>query len=227
MDTEPTLDLKWLQGILPEDRDCVFGFVRESEASLFPDKKDNPYFNIPSLVSYIILYYYYVAEYFGIHGEDMELNDSSDTVTHIGGSYDNTAYGVISIDFDKELIYEWIIEIIKLPDYIKGKTFITGIGFASNREYSHICFGDGQGAYTIFWNNGQYEGTEVGVRGLQFKQGDTVRITVDTKLKQCQLFVNEKQSAMTPIDTESKYFAITLNESKTSIKLTQFQINAY
>ena len=121
---EERLDLKWLNSVLQTDKDCVFGYIRRSQR-LLPITK-NAYFNIPSLVCYIILQYYYMAEYFTKHGECMRINDDGDTVTQLYGDIDSTAYGNMWISCDKDIIYEWKVEILRIPKVCRS--YVIGIG---------------------------------------------------------------------------------------------------
>lgn len=221
------LDLNWVQSVIPRDRDSVFGFVRESQNSLFADKNNNSYFNIPSLISYVILYHY-KAEHFTIYGDDIELNEKDEIVSHIGQDNNNTVYGNILINFHQQLIYEWIIKVIKLPK-LKFRTYIGGIGLdSSNKKYPSCCyfdapsFGNAQHGF-IYWNNGQLEGVQHNST-KQFREGDAVKLRVNTKSKQCDLFVNDTHAAKFAINDEyNYYFAMTLCEKKCSFKLTHFE----
>ncbi len=52
-------DFEWIKLVSNKEKHCIFGYIRESQ-QLF--STINPYYNIPSIVSYLTLFYYYQRE---------------------------------------------------------------------------------------------------------------------------------------------------------------------
>eukprot|EP01084_Bolivina_argentea_P163121 283824_1 len=53
------VSIEWLRTIPQNKIDCVFGYIHESQRLL---PSDAPYYNIPELVAYICLDYYFARE---------------------------------------------------------------------------------------------------------------------------------------------------------------------
>ena len=90
---ELNISLSCIKSINVKSRDAVFGFVRTSQSLL---DTNNPCYNIPDLVSYICLIYYYISEYFTVYGSCIQYNEQTNTITNIGDdgySFPNTGYG--------------------------------------------------------------------------------------------------------------------------------------
>ena len=74
----------------------IFGYVRRMEKESFP-------LNIPAMITYLILKYYFHGEYFEKAGDDLEISDDKMSVTRITSPgrlnrFMNTAYGKTWID---------------------------------------------------------------------------------------------------------------------------------
>ena len=80
----------------------VSGFIRKCQ-KLLPH--DNVYYNIPSLVEHICISFYWIAEYFTIHTENILLTDNKNTAKTVGNSV-TTVYGNIKVS-DPSIIYKW------------------------------------------------------------------------------------------------------------------------
>ena len=88
-------------------KDSVFGYIRVKEKQLSLD-------NIPALISYITLNYYYHNEYFAKHGKQVKLSNNNMTVTkqeiiEDREEYENTTYGNTWIDSTIPQIARWTL----------------------------------------------------------------------------------------------------------------------
>ena len=89
-------------------KDSVFGYIRSMQTEL-------RICNIPALISYIALNYYYHNEYFAKFGEQVKLANNNMTVTKMKQSsdkdyYENTTYGNTWIDSNIEQIATWTLK---------------------------------------------------------------------------------------------------------------------
>ena len=89
-------------------RDSVFGYVRSMEKLLCIH-------NIPALVSYITLNFYYHNEYFAKYGKQVKLTNNNMTITRHETlsslmSYENTTYGNTWIDSIIPQIAKWTLK---------------------------------------------------------------------------------------------------------------------
>ena len=96
-------------------KDSVFGYVRSMESKLCLD-------NIPALISYITLNYYYHNEYFAKFGKQVKLSNNNMTVTKFEQLkkrqyFSNTTYGNIWIDSNIPQIATWTL---KMPNATFG-----------------------------------------------------------------------------------------------------------
>ena len=88
--------------------DIVTGYIRQCQKLL---SNDNVYYNIPSLVTYLCLNFYWIREYFTDHGEMIQLNKDKNIAKQHKYGYGNV-YGNITID-NKPCIYIWTFKVIK------------------------------------------------------------------------------------------------------------------
>ena len=102
-----------LSVVLQRYNDCVFGYVR-SVQHLLP--MTSAYYNIPSLVTFLILEYFYIKETFDIHGDKIELDETlmiASSPQLSGLTYiQNSVFGRVVIDFDQWFIYRWELKIL-------------------------------------------------------------------------------------------------------------------
>ena len=98
---------KQLKSIKKDTRFTVFGYVRQNENKL------SLYCNIPSMISYLCLSYYYHGEYFEKAGHDIQISNDKMTVTKVTQecNWDNAAYGKTWIDSSIDQIVKWKFKI--------------------------------------------------------------------------------------------------------------------
>ena len=79
---------------------------------------DKSYSHVPSIISMIVILYYYRPEYFTVHGPLSELNDEKDIVT---ASKEDTSgvYGNVVITKDSKGIFKWTFDIIDPSDCVR------------------------------------------------------------------------------------------------------------
>ena len=88
-------------------KDIVFGFIKQSQ-NLF--NKNSIYHNIPSLVHNLCLNYFWISEYFTLHGSDITLNKDKNIAKVNKENSNGTVYGNVDIDINALVKYEWIFE---------------------------------------------------------------------------------------------------------------------
>ena len=132
------MDLRSLKRVPQRQKDLVAGYLKEYQAILLNSNENNPYYNIPELLTFVTLSFYAVIEYFEIIAKDeVELSNDDCTVTKISDDvWGNTSYGTQTIDPLKHKgNYKWSIKIEKMQ-------FITDIGFACNtNEPKKVLYG--------------------------------------------------------------------------------------
>ena len=101
--------LKALKLLPNNTKYTTFGYVRRMEKESFP-------LNIPAMITYLILKYYFHGEYFEKAGDDLEISDDKMSVTRITspGSFNrfmNTAYGKTWINGNSDQIIRWRFKI--------------------------------------------------------------------------------------------------------------------
>eukprot|EP01084_Bolivina_argentea_P289535 497208_1 len=192
--------LKKLKTINKSTQYTVYGYVRECQLLLPTDKS---FYNIPPLISYLILHYFSINEYFTKYGSYIQLNDAADTVTITDLLYENnaknenTAYGNTLIECNKCYIYKWKIKIIEINQDNDIDNCIIGIGIdSSNKEWTEYCYLDKQSMGFIYWETGTIEKSKIGYHSSDyhtgFKQNDIVTMNINTKQKCIELAVNDK-----------------------------------
>ena len=90
-----------IKKVKPKIRNTVSGYIRKCQHVLLP--KNNPYYNIPSLIYFICIAYYNQREYFTKHGKNITLNKECNTISS-DSFISNTAYGNIDIINDGQCI---------------------------------------------------------------------------------------------------------------------------
>ena len=102
--------LKHLKSIKQDIRFTVFGYVRQNEDKL------TLFCNVPSMICYLCLSYYYHGECFEKAGDDLKISNDKTTVEKVAnGMFDvnfrNTSYGKTWIDSSINQIVEWKFKI--------------------------------------------------------------------------------------------------------------------
>ena len=126
------VDLKRLKKIKQEDKDLIYGYIRECEILLQKE--------IPSDIFQICALFWWTFEQFDKYGDNMKLLTSksiNDTVQMSSDIAANTAYGIYIADLKYDFIYEWIIKCIFID------SACAGIGIANTEDIdSNTCFID-------------------------------------------------------------------------------------
>eukprot|EP01084_Bolivina_argentea_P299913 517020_1 len=97
--------LKELKQINNRTKHSVFGYVREMH-----DKLSLP--NVPILISYLCLSYYYHNEYFAKSGDEVEILNDKMSIKKIAGhcDYNNTTYCNTWIESTSNKIAKWTLK---------------------------------------------------------------------------------------------------------------------
>eukprot|EP01084_Bolivina_argentea_P115048 204684_1 len=100
-----SFDMNKLKDINTKTQFLVFGYIRNIEDTLLST-------NVPPLISYVCLAFYFLGEYFEKIGGCTKLNDENRTVISdsIGGS---TCYGAVNIKSMVEITHIWTFKINK------------------------------------------------------------------------------------------------------------------
>ena len=229
---EPKLNSKWMESLPLESRDCVSGYIKSAQILL---PTDNAYYNIPSLVAYLVLYYFYIAEYFTAKGTDIELEDDGSIAVRSknGTSLAQTVYGNILINCDKTAdynycsIYKWKLQIVSMQTV--AALYSVGIGIdSSNKKHTNAChLDDSSNDGFIFWDDGNIEKQDKSKMDYEtFKEGDIIELRINTNTKICAFKKNdgkwkEFDNLITNWATDY-YFTVTLWETTDSVKIINF-----
>ena len=78
-----------MKNIDVKDRDLINGYIRENEKNVFQDQKDNPYYNIPGLINYLCLSFWYDLNEFdpNLCGKTMEISEDCKLVSAINEEF--------------------------------------------------------------------------------------------------------------------------------------------
>ena len=97
---------------------------------MLPNEKKS-YFNIPELVVMLTMVYYWIPEYFAVHGKRITLNEDGTTFnfTSLTQTTTNTAYGNIRIHRNDKGKFLWTFKILEAND-----DTIISIGIDSSEE---------------------------------------------------------------------------------------------
>ena len=210
-------------------RDLVTGFIKSIEIQL----NDDPI--IPSLVVTICILFYHLGEIFTVCGDHMEVRDTGRGLSIFEQRPTReTAYGNVIINDKYKCIYRWDIKILKFA-FTEYDTFI-GID-SSNKEYINSGF------YERYWDTFYAFGLSAvktssnDVRvyekfGKRIKEGDVVRMEINTNDKTMRVCVNGEDMGIAHKDIlfENKeyHLAVSLCSNyrlcENFIKLLNFEI---
>lgn len=176
-----------------ETKIIVSGFIGKCQC-LFDS--DNPYYNIPELVTRIIISYFAHIEYFESKSDKLSLDTTKRRVIKeaIGGY--GSAYGHVCIDgnIDKS-IHRWVLEIVEDNDICD---IYFGIDGSENKQCDFYP-GDEIDQYGI--NDGTFEycsdsdddALEVYGGAPDLKKGDTITMELNCAEKSLNYHVNEQE----------------------------------
>ena len=112
--------LKQMKCIKQDIKFTVFGYIRQNENNL------SLFCNVPSMISYLCLSYYFHGEYFEKVANDVNVSNDKMTITKISNTnnWKNTSYGKTWIDSIIPQIVEWKFKINKMLTGASGGIFL-------------------------------------------------------------------------------------------------------
>ena len=219
-----TLDFEIIKSIPQSIKDIIFGYLRNNQQILFKSK-NNPYYNIPQLVAFIILSFYQNVEYFSEHGQSIKLNKKTNTISHEGKEY-GTAYGNININGEINALYIWTIKIL-----LDRKCIYIGLD-SSNKKFINDDFSDyatNNNDFYAFCDGYIYNQQilEDEYSELSVKNNDIIKMELNTKDKTLKYYINDKDQgiAFKNIAFKNKIFNLAigfLSRSTESVQLIDF-----
>ena len=227
------LTFEEMKNVDQRSKDTVFGFIRQQN-QLFD-------LQIPSIILFICLQFYYLKEYFIKIGDGMILNENKNIIILTEDNkknkysyYKRTVYGNISTSNSNSnhKIYKWHIKILqcKLNIYIgldssPQEHINTDFSNDSKNKYKFYALtthGD------LYWRrSSDNSGTNVYYKyENRIKTGDNVIIEYNTKTQSMIYYKNGQNLgvAYNDIDTDLQYyFAICLGSDGESVSLEHFE----
>ena len=196
----------------------VFGYIHESQAI---SPSNNPYFNIPPLVSYWCLLYYYQREYFQTHSKEITLNESKDIATVIENPLfgNKMIFGITTLDMYSKYMYIWQFKIIHVATHW-GRTIQIG-----------ICKNDDDHLYCAYESDGLKKCDAMLFSqsyGRRFEPNDTIRMEVNTKHYTIEFYKNDVSQGIAQKDikftAKTKYrMAILMPELGNSVQIMDYK----
>lgn len=170
-----------LKNVDDRTKNIVFGYSRlsQTECNL----------NVPTMIQYLFMVYYWINEYFTDHGECITLDKNNIIATASDSNHYtfNTVYGnnVICIDDKSVKKYKWKVRMNKIS--LRSRTIYFGIDSSDNKfiDGSFIntkltnrrYFAIGSDGYCHTW----FKATKA--RSLYIEQTDTIEIILEIKDK--------------------------------------------
>eukprot|EP01084_Bolivina_argentea_P015298 28600_1 len=224
--------LKQVKHIHSKYKYIVFGYMRTQQLKLSLN-------DIPMLISYLCLSYYFHGEQLEKCGEQLRISGNKMTVTKISRFYGwgNTCYGKTWIQSNSNQIAKWTLKVDKAEavDQFTSTLFISFVSIDNrmNEDCSqyvdkpNYCYG----SLTSKYENAYclYAPTSLNTKGKpKIKEGDTVCMILDTKRaiiylenngKKHELFQNIEQ------DNNIRYkLALSFYRKDTSVTLLDFDL---
>ena len=221
------------------DRCLISGFVKNCQ-SLFP--KNNPYFIIPSLVIYVILYFYSELEEFDDHPTGIVLTGDNKIATTATPHW-SSLYGKNIYQRNKRLIYHWTFKIVDGP--LVGDILI---GIHSYDTFGKILDGDftsssrHEMAKSLYWaiccngmiysntNDNEFKyGGKYG-ENARWRLGDEIEMILDMKQKTLTFYVNDRDQGIAFDDITCDnyihtYMAVSMGSIRTVVQLISFNMS--
>ena len=227
--------LKKLKLIKQEIKLTVFGYVRQNEDEL------SLFCNIPSMISYLCLSYYFHGECFEKAGDDIKISKDKTTVTKVNKktNYFNTSYGKTWIDTQIPQIVEWKFKIIKMENVSLKKTSIYLCLVSRDNTLNDDCnMNMAEQPNFGFPNHGQLckrdtkaiRVRNVGREQINFVEGDIISMILDTNSRKLYFQRIGKQRVCyvknISCGLRIKYkMAVSLQHKLNSVSLIDFKCN--
>ena len=190
------MDAEKLKLVDSRTKHLVFGFIRIAQSKLLNENKIKIFLNIPPLISYICLLYYFIGDYFDVLGDSIELSKDKTVITKTESSgWSNSNYGKICIDSQSNAIFKWYLKLNKMMDslcdaqiFIASDCKITKCPVTWN-NYSTNYYG-------FYIGNGERYGYDKPYKGPYFgnkifKQGDIVCFELNLKNDYIKVYRND------------------------------------
>ena len=217
------MDFSWMKSVNKQNELSVSGYIRHSQKIL---PSNNVYYNIPSLVKYMVLNYYCIREYLAVNNK-VQINDQKDIATYDGtlSQEDNTVYGNVMVETDKHFIYEWQVKVLQLCSRKpRSEDYLLGIGIASSRDKTDECFLDWDIVGFLAWECAKIEFNDTECDYQQFEEGDVIKVVINTQCKECTVYINDAKERKVEIDWEKNYyFAVCFGQRSCSVQLINFK----
>ena len=210
-------EFEWAKIVSHRIKCIVFGFARAVEKSL--SSLDESYENIPKLVLYMILHYYYHKEYFSEYSAHILANNTKTTLSlkAFNDSKVCSAFGNDIIEFTGKYIYKWRIYIRLLQH---ASSYI-GIGFCQSNKLQHNhCFSESDTIHSLaYFDSDQVEisGQEYNFNGMDgYDHNDIIEMEINTKKKTLLFYKNDRAQNIIELNklsldlTRDYRFAITM-----------------
>ena len=191
------MDFEKVKQVRQRDKDLAFGYIREAQ-DLLPND-NNPYYNIPEIVRFITVLYVYLAEYFELCGDSLNISDDQITIDYdqCYESERSTAYGAIRINNQKVFRkYKWnfkvnIIDEGVIIDFaIVYSGFVNVYSFYNAALYYAFKVVDG-GVEANNRNDKSIGYSDSGNKNIVIQDGDIVSMELDLESKTLYFSVNE------------------------------------
>lgn len=197
MITQLTTNLSQLKKIEESHTNLVFGYYRQSHQKIFFDQsQDEPYYQIPSLIMYISLAYYYIK-----HEWDTEnMNESCKIGDEAAADFVEQTISRFGTCLLKKQISNGIHEYkFKIIRFGKGLPFDIAIGIITTERFKLFTKG-GEGGfnysldYVYVTSNGEKEGPDEFPHDYAWRcnVNDIITMTVDLDNHRLSFKVNDK-----------------------------------
>ena len=228
--------LKKLKQIDNRFKYAVFGYVRSMESQL-------SHYNVPVLISYVVLSYYFHGEYFAKYGDKVQLSNDRMTVTKIidksmWNKYNNTTYGNIWIESNVNQIAKWKLKLSSNNVWISILSKDDRINEHCLQSMDEPLYGFGTvvgGGYAFSYregSDGECEQINTGSRFASFH--DNITLTLNTKDRTISfknvedtetiiMFKNIKRRDDIRYINEKAFDKITKKHDKNSVKFTNLR----
>ena len=172
--------MKYLKSIHNKTQFTVAGYIRQIQTALSLD-------NLPPLIMYLCLSYFYLGEYLEKAGDDLTISEDQMTVTKCKNSksWENNAYGKLWIDSDVDQIAKWKLRIDEINKMAGACIFLAIVSRDDQpnmncSDYLRIQdkpnFGIGNDAEICINDDNTKESGEE----ILFGKGDIITITINT-----------------------------------------------